>query len=220
MQIKNIYFPIIVISFAFFSCKSDKRYHDEKSVEEEKPVAEKSVLGTIEEFQKELNAEFADAERSPLTEKDRKRFQGLDFFPIDTTYSVTAVFERTPNEKPFMMPTTTDRKTEEVRYGIVKFDLHGKEFQLNIYQNQQLKLTEEYRDYLFLPFSDLTNGEETYGGGRYIDLRIPKGDSIVIDFNKAYNPYCAYNEKYSCPLVPAENNLDYAVRVGVKKFKS
>ena len=78
---------------------------------------------------------------------------------------------------------------------------------------------EEYRDYLFLPFTDKTNGSETYTGGRYIDLSIPEGDTLEINFNKAYNPYCAYNPKYSCPIVPGVNALDTEVRAGVKAFK-
>jgi uncharacterized protein (DUF1684 family) len=79
-------------------------------------------------------------------------------------------------------------------------------------------LEEAYVDYLFLPFSDATNGNETYSGGRYIDLRIPTSDSVLIDFNKAYNPYCAYNPKYSCPIVPKQNRLPIPVRAGVKAF--
>ena len=99
------------------------------------------------------------------------------------------------------------------------FDLKEKPFKLNIYQNQDLIKKEGFEDYLFLPFLDNTNGEESYGGGRYIDMRIPDGDTIIVDFNSAYNPYCAYNEKYSCPIVPRENYLDTEVRAGVKAFK-
>ena len=77
----------------------------------------------------------------------------------------------------------------------------------------------DYRDYLFLPFLDATNGIETYGGGRYIDLTIPESNQITIDFNKSYNPYCAYNEKFSCPIVPRENYLSLKVNAGVKRFK-
>ena len=72
---------------------------------------------------------------------------------------------------------------------------------------------------MFLPFSDETNGIESYGGGRYIDLRIPEGNTLIIDFNSAYNPYCAYNDKYSCPIVPRENYLRTRIEAGVKKFK-
>ena len=88
-----------------------------------------------------------------------------------------------------------------------------------MYQNQDLTKKDGFDNYLFLPFLDDTNGEESYGGGRYIDLRIPKNDELVIDFNKAYNPYCAYNEKYSCPIVPRENYLALKVEAGVKVFK-
>ena len=171
------------------------------------------------EFQKEMNAEYKDASTSPLKDKDRRDFKGLEFFKVDSSYVVKAKFERTPEEAPFEMKTTTDRLPVYVKYGVVTFSLKGKEYQLNIYQNQDLKKKEGYVDYLFLPFLDDTNGEESYGGGRYIDLRIPKGDELTIDFNKAYNPYCAYNEKYSCPIVPRENYLETKVEAGVKVFK-
>ena len=171
------------------------------------------------EFQKEINAEYKDASTSPLKDKDRKNFKGLDFFKFDSTYVVKAHFERTPNETPFEMKTTTDRLPIYVKYGVITFSLKGNDYQLNIYQNQDLKKKEGLGEYLFLPFLDNTNGEETYGGGRYIDLSIPEGDEIVIDFNKAYNPYCAYNQKYSCPIVPRENYLELKVEAGVKAFK-
>ncbi|HNQ27119.1 MAG TPA: DUF1684 domain-containing protein [Aquaticitalea sp.] len=171
------------------------------------------------DFQRALNAEYKDASKSPLKEKDLKDFKGLDFFNFDSAYVVKARFVRTVDEKPFKMKTTTDRLPEYVKYGEIYFDLNSKPFRLNVYQNQDLIQKSGYEDYLFLPFLDDSNGEETYGGGRYIDLNIPDGDTIVIDFNSAYNPYCAYNEKYSCPIVPRENYLETEVRAGVKKFK-
>ncbi len=170
------------------------------------------------EFQREMNAEYKDATTSPLKDKDRKKFEGLDFFKFDSTYVVTASFKRTPNEKVFKMKTTTDRTPEYVKYGELNFDLKGKNFTLNIYQNQGLIEKEGYKDYLFLPFLDETNGLESYGGGRYIDTRIQEGDIMVIDFNKAYNPYCAYNDKYSCPIVPRKNYLKTRIEAGVKAF--
>jgi len=170
------------------------------------------------EFQKEINAEYKDASTSPLKDKDRRNFKGLEFFKFDSTYVVTAKLERTPDESPFEMKTTTDRLPVYVKYGVVTFQLKGQEYHLNLYQNQDLNKKDSPEDYLFMPFLDDTNGEESYGGGRYIDLRIPKGDEVEIDFNKAYNPYCAYNEKYSCPIVPRENYLDLKVEAGVKAF--
>lgn len=170
-------------------------------------------------FQKKLNAEFKDATTSPLHKKDRKAFKGLDFFKFDSAYIVKAAFKRTEKESVFEMKTNTTRTPEYVKYGELYFDLHGRRFLLNIYQNIELIKTEGYEDYLFLPFSDETNGVETYGGGRYIDAAIPEGDSLTIDFNKAYNPYCAYNEKYSCPIVPRQNYLNTRIEAGVKMFK-
>jgi len=171
-----------------------------------------------ENFQKELNAEYADKEKSPLTEEDRPAFKGHAFFPIDEKYFVIAEFVRTENEKPFAMKTSTARLPMYEKYGELHFNLGGKPLKLNVYRSLDLIKQDEYKDYLFLPFSDLTNGEETYIGGRYNDLKIPQGNTIAIDFNQAYNPYCAYNHKYSCPAVPQENVLDIAIRAGVKKF--
>lgn len=168
----------------------------------------------------DLNIEFSDKKTTPLTKKDFKKFSTLDFFPIDSNYRIKAKFIRTPDEIPFEMPTTTDRKSIEVKYGEVHFNINGKQLKLSIYQNTELTLKPEYKNYLFLPFMDTTNGNESYGGGRYLDLETPKGDIIILDFNKAYNPYCAYNFKYSCPIPPLENHLDISIKAGVKAFKS
>ena len=169
-------------------------------------------------FQKEMNEFFKDASISPLKEKDLKNFKGLDFFAFDSSYVVNAALTRTPEEKSFKMKTTTDRLPEYVKYGIVTFDLFGKSYNLNIYRNLDIVNKEGYEDYLFLPFLDDTNGDESYGGGRYIDLDVTEDDSLVIDFNSAYNPYCTYNEKYSCPIVPRENYLSLEINAGVKAF--
>ena len=169
-------------------------------------------------FQKEMNEFFKDASISPLKEKDLKNFKGLDFFAFDSSYVVNAALTRTPEEKSFKMKTTTDRLPEYIKYGIVTFDLFNKSYSLNIYRNLDIINNEGYQDYLFLPFLDDTNGFESYGGGRYIDLDIPKGDNLVIDFNSAYNPYCVYDEKYSCPIVPRDNYLSIKINVGVKAF--
>jgi len=200
-----------------FGCKQEKKYHDE--VKKEPVIVQSNALKEILGFQSNLDKEFKDPETSPLPDRYRKDFEGLDFFEPDTNYIIQAKFVRTPEALPFLMPTTTDRKSKEVVYGIAHFKLNGIACRLEIYQNEELMLQEEYKDYLFLPFTDKTNGEETYAGGRYLDLSIPKGDTIVLDFNKAYNPYCAYNKKYSCPIVPSVNALDLRVAAGVKDFK-
>ena len=170
-------------------------------------------------FQKEMNEFFKDASISPLKEKDLKNFKGLDFFAFDSSYVVNAALTRTPEEKSFKMKTTTDRLPEYIKHGIVTFDLFDKSYILNIYRNLDIIDRDGYEDYLFLPFLDDTNGDESYGGGRYIDLDVTEDDSLVIDFNSAYNPYCTYNEKYSCPIVPRENYLSIKIKAGVKNFK-
>ena len=166
------------------------------------------------------NEHFRDKEKTILTDEDFKDFSGLEFYPIDLKYRVKAKFVRTPTELPFLMPTTTDRLPEYVKYGEAYFSIDGKELKLALYQSTAAYDEAGYEDYLFLPFTDLTSGDGSYGGGRFLDARIPKGDKIIIDFNKAYNPYCAYNHKYSCPIPPKENDLLVRIEAGVKAFNN
>lgn len=206
---------IWIIALFTIGCGDGKKYHDKQS------PATQNVSPKVQrilDYQQERNEEFKNPEVSPLPDRYRAKFESLDFFEPDTTYIVSAYLERTPDSEPIFLPTTTDRKSKERLYGIAHFTLNGKEHQLEIYQSLDLIDQEDYEDYLFLPFLDETNGEETYGGGRYIDLRIPNGDTLVIDFNRAYNPYCVYNKKYSCPLVPRQNYLETKVMAGVKDF--
>ena len=174
------------------------------------------------EYQQKLNASYKDATKSPLKKKDLKKFKGLDFFPVDSSFIVTAKLTKTENAPTFKMATTTDRKPLYKEYGILNFTLKGKDLKLTIYQSQDDLRDEKYKDYLFLPFTDYTSGEESYGGGRYMDVMIsdekPDG-TIVLNFNNTYNPYCAYNDRYSCPLTPRKNHLDIEVKAGIKVFK-
>ena len=207
-------YAVLLLAIGLVACGRGKKYHDE----EDTVTATSDLVAEILEYQKQQNENFKDPDSSPLPDKYRKDFESLDFFEPDTSYIVKARFERPPDAEPFLMPTTTDRQTQEVVYGIAHFSLNGKAHQLEVYQSLGLLGDEEFEDYLFLPFMDETNGEETYGGGRYIDLSIPDGDTLVIDFNRAYNPYCVYNKKFSCPLVPRQNYLRTEVRAGEKNF--
>ena len=168
-------------------------------------------------FQKRMNTLFKDASKSPLKPKDLKTFSSLSFFPIDSSFVVKAKLIPTPNSVYFDMKTTTERVSKERVFGILSFRLSDQNVELNVYQG--LDSTDSKSNYLFLPFLDDTNGFSTYGGGRYMDLTVPKTDSIWLDFNTAYNPYCAYNERYSCPIVPRENYIPLKVKAGVKRFK-
>lgn len=167
-------------------------------------------------FQNELDSQYSDSVKSPLTKEDRLKFKGHDFYPIDMKFCVEAKLVKSKNEKTFQMKTTTDRKPMYVKYGEVHFTLNNKKHKLSVYQSMDLLNKPEYRNYLFLPFKDNTSGVETYGGGRFMDLQIPAGEKIIIDFNKAYNPYCAYNHKYSCPVPPPENYLNAEINAGIR----
>jgi uncharacterized protein (DUF1684 family) len=175
------------------------------------------AVNSIMKFQRELDAEYKDSKVSPLDPETIKTFQGHPYFPIDLKYKVEATLTITANESYFKMMTSNNRPRNFRQYGILVFTLDGKEFILPVYQSEQLLGTAEYADYLFLPFTDLTNGTLSYSAGRYIDLRIPeKGNSIIVDFNKAYNPLCAYSNRYSCPIVPEKNHLNIAINAGVQ----
>jgi len=180
------------------------------------PASAQSHAEDVAKFQKELTDEFLNPEESPLSKEEIKKFSGHSFFPVNKKYRVVAKFVRTENSLPFQMQTTTDRLPMYEKYGEAIFELDGKTYTLSIYQSHQLRETEKYKNYLFLPFTDQTNGKETYGGGRYIDLTIPTGNTIVIDFNKAYNPFCAYNPNRSCPIPPKGNALNIKIPAGVK----
>ncbi len=209
--------PLFIVCLVFtLSCRDAKRYHDATAVKKE---WESPALRAIDSFQEQLNAQFRNPEQSPLPDRYRKNFNGLDFFEPDTNYRVWAKLEYTPEAIPFMMPTTTDRESEERVFAIAHFSLQGRPISLELYQTQELLDDPDFEDYLFLPFLDATNGEETYSGGRYLDLRIPEGDSILIDFNMAYNPYCVYNKKYSCAIVPKVNTIPIPIPAGIKSFQ-
>ena len=147
--------------------------------------------------------------------------QFFSFFSVNEKYKVTAIFEETNNSKWFSMETSgTTKKTFRV-YGILHFFINDTAVTLNLYQSQNLMNIAEYKNHLFLPFTDMTSGEETYAAGRYIDLAVSdiKNNKVVIDFNKAYNPYCAYvSGKYNCPIPPRENQLAVAIQAGEKIF--
>lgn len=173
-------------------------------------------------FQQKENAIFKDASKSPLKKKDIKNFKGLNFFPLDSSFIVTAKLLRIVDAPTFEMATTTDRNPLYKEYGILTFSLQGKNCTLTLYQSQEDLEDEGSKDMLFLPFTDATSGNESYGGGRYMDLLISdetSDETILLNFNNTYNPYCTYNEKFSCPLTPRKNHLDLAIKAGIQVFE-
>jgi hypothetical protein len=168
---------------------------------------------------KDQNDKFKDPKESPLTKEDRSTFKALEYFPLAEKYRVIAKFTVNLNPQLFKMPTSTDRLPEYSTYGELSFEINGQPYSLQVYQNQGLINEEGYEDYLFIPFADETNAVETYGGGRYLDFRMPTTEEVFIDFNMAYNPYCAYNDRYSCPKVPEVNILPVRIEAGVLNMK-
>lgn len=149
--------------------------------------------------------------------EDRKH---LHFFAPDSNYKVVADFEKINDAVGFKMPTSARSMQQYFRYGKISFPINGKTYNLVVYQSKDLIQDDNYKDYLFIPFTDASNGTDTYEGGRYIDITIGDivNDKVVIDFNKAYNPYCCYATGYHCPIPPKENALAVAINAGEKKY--
>jgi len=171
----------------------------------------------IAAYQDKYKNDFLTDASSPLKKDD---LQFLRFFDADSTYKVQAHVEMLPNAAAFVIPAFNGAGSEYTPYAVLKFTIKGKVQQLTIYRSSRLSKIPQYADYLFLPFTDETNGKETYGGGRYIDMRTGdfKNGMVTIDFNKAYNPYCAYSSGYSCPKPPGENNLLVEIPAGEKMY--
>jgi uncharacterized protein (DUF1684 family) len=163
------------------------------------------------------------AEHEVVPKKDKKHFH---FFPISKAYQVTGYFEKINDTTGFTMNTSAGTLKHYFKYGRLDFIIDGTECRLYVYQSKDLMQVEKYKDYLFVPFTDATTGDETYGSGRYLEFlkqdiqNNPEGPGsiLLLDFNKAYNPYCAYAAGYKCPIPPKENRLPVAVRAGEKNF--
>jgi len=169
----------------------------------------------LKAFREKRNQFFKTDPHSPLEEADRKTFDGLSYYPIDLTYAMVGTLERYPIEpKPLYAGLPTSKGTEKkyVKYGRFKFKVSGKAVVLQIYR----PLGEGE---LFLPFKDRTSEKETYPHGRYLLLESMPGGKVLVDFNRAYNPFCAFSEKYTCPFAPEENALDVLIRAGEKRFR-
>jgi uncharacterized protein (DUF1684 family) len=175
-------------------------------------------IAGIQKERAQKDIEMLTDEKSPIPAEEKATFKKLYYFEPDPVYRIEASFNRFDQATRFLMKTTTDRLPEYSLYGVVNFNLNGKDYSLNVYQNIELVKKPGYEKHLFLPFNDETNSNETYGGGRFLDLTETGESKLVIDFNLAYNPYCAYNQKYSCPIPPAENNLEVKIKAGEKKW--
>ena len=174
----------------------------------------KSEEQRVAKWIKERDAFFKNHQRSPLSTKDKKNFKGLKYYPFDDQYVFCGTIERYIlhiNNPKYYATFLTNKGTNKryLRYGGFHFTLNGKQYTIEIFKSI-------LSDMLFVPFKDKTNGKETYEGGRYIDAEILADYKMVLDFNMAYHPSCAYNEKFICVLPPRENMLDIEIRAGEK----
>ena len=163
--------------------------------------------------------EFADSTSSPFNKKELEKFHGFNYFVPNSDYKITANFVVDTSKQEFGMKTTTSRTPQYRIYGYLNFVLNDTVCKLTAFQNMGYKDHPKYGGNLFVPFTDLSNSETTYEAGRYIDMQIPNSNKVVLDFNAAYNPYCAYSSRWSCPLVPFENHLNLHVLSGEKTYK-
>ena len=159
--------------------------------------------------------ELSDSTKGILNSDEIAHLGEVSYFPYDENYVISTVFTKSTGKK-FKMPTSTKRTPIYRRYGYVDFFLNNDTVHLEVYQNIEFSKQKEYKNYLFIPFKDGTSGKETYGGGRYLDFEKPEGNELILNFNTAYNPYCAYSYRYSCPIPPKVNHLAIDMNAGEK----
>jgi hypothetical protein len=172
---------------------------------------------SVRQMRLEKDQYFALAGNSPIPEELRRDFRGLRYFPYDTTYRVHAIFRKYPDPVSVTMITSKGTEAEYIRYGFFEFELDGTVRRLQAYK--QVHGSGSHEETLFTPFRDRTSGKETYAAARYLDIVEPPEGAFILDFNVAYNPYCAYSPDYICPFPPRENTLEVEVRAGEMKFK-
>lgn len=178
---------------------------------------EKLIVDNILKQRHEKDSLFVAAEWSPLKEEDKKSFSGLNYFTPDLSFRFTGSITRYDSTiRDTIMGTRGDIRPA-LKYGYFPFHYKGHEYHLQVYKI--LRDDPVYQKYLFLGFTDATTGKMTYETGRYIDLSENSENYYTVDFNLAYNPYCAYNHRYTCAIPPLENQLPFAVKAGEKKFK-
>ncbi len=171
-------------------------------------VYKKEVLA----FRHEKDKFFKESHHSPLTENQRKKFGGLEYFPVDEKYRLKLKLHRISNPERVTMQTSDGLWRDYDKIGYFDFEIDGEKARVYVYQSS------DNPDYYFIPFKDATSGKETYGAGRYVEIEPAGNDEFILDFNMAYNPYCAYNGRYSCPIPPRENWLPIRIEAGEKSY--
>jgi uncharacterized protein (DUF1684 family) len=167
-------------------------------------------LSNLNEFRLQKDHFFEIDEHSPLTREQKAEFNGLNYFPEDPNLLFELEIDEFQEKETIQMQTSTEDIQNFKRFGKIRFHVGGEDAELTVFASHHG---------FFLPFVDSQSGKETYGAGRYLDPHLLPDGKLLVDFNQAYNPYCAYNDLYSCPLPPTENRLSIAIKAGEKNYK-
>jgi hypothetical protein len=182
----------------------------------DEPETDESIcLSGLAEHRSSVDADFA-ADENPLSEEQKTGFTGLNYFPPSADYCFPASFKTTDASETFEMPTYNEKSMPFREYGIFKFRVDEVDYSLTAYQ--RMDLPDDERQWVLVPFKDGTNGHGTYGGGRYLEIKLPIDALTELDFNRASNPWCAYDAKYTCPVPPVGNWLNLSISAGEKTF--
>lgn len=180
--------------------------------------AQDDYVKQIEKLRSKKDEKFKNEKDSPLPKNLKGKFEHLAYFAVTTEYKIKGEYKKLKNQPPFAMTGSTGKTSLYIKHGVISFKVNGVDCKLFAYQDPKLAQKAKWADYLFVPFRDMTNGEETFGGGRYIQWNIQDADKGEIDFNNAFNPSCVYNIKKLCPIPPDENTLDVKIEAGEKDF--
>ena len=210
---KNI-LVFLSIAAGFAACDTSSKWKPSQEVMEQgdRYKGLSAYSKKVMQYRDSTSAMFLSGANGVLEKKDLSPSGRLKYFAPDEAFRVAATFAPIQNGEVLKMETSTDRRPEYKRFGALSFKLGDADLVLTLYQNV------EQPEYLFCPFKDLTNGAVTYGAGRYLDFALADLENPVLDFNYAYNPYCAYNHEYSCPIPPSENHLKVPIPAGEKKW--
>ena len=174
----------------------------------------KDYIQSIVDHRNQIDNFMKDSDESPFNSTGIN-YTELDYFKPDANYKIEATYQPFGNRKVKMLPTSDGKEEAYEEYGTAYFMIGGIQNQLVI-----LKSVSSTTNDLFIPFADVSSGDATYGGGRYMNVTLGVNDLVELDFNKAYNPYCAYTPAYSCPLPPSSNILSIPILAGEKNFIS
>jgi uncharacterized protein (DUF1684 family) len=178
--------------------------------------AQASCLDSLAKHRAQIETDYLKSDDSPFDKELKAGFAGFSYFSGDSAFCVAASFEPSADSKVFAMPSFNGKTLPFRKYGVFHFQLSGAQRSLSAYQ--RMDLPADQRQWVLIPFRDMTTGHETYGGGRYLQVDLPVPVRTSLDFNRAFNPLCAYKSVFTCPIPPAENWLKVRIAAGEKAY--